>query len=84
MRYLHAIAVGIAFAYVANLAVYGDAASVQLIAVFTLASIFAWTLTLTEPRWAAYVKWIWVALSFVVIYGIVTGPLDYLRLSSIG
>lgn len=84
MRYLHAAAVAVAFAYVAYLSIFGHAASVQLIMVFTLASVFAWTLTLVEPRWVAYVKWVWVALSLLVIYGIVSGPLNYLRLNSVG
>lgn len=84
MKYVHAACVGIAFLYVAYLAVYGNAASSQLIISFTLASVFGWTLTLVEPRWTPYVKWVWVALSACLAYGIISGPLDYLRLNSIG
>jgi len=76
--------VAAAFLYVAYLAVLGNAASVQLIGSFTIASLMAWGLSVMEPSWAARIKWVWVALSLLVAYGIVSGPLDYLRLNTVG
>jgi len=70
-----------AFLYVVYLAWLVDAASPQVVAVYIAASLGALVTSYAEPRWASGIKWAWVLLSFVTIAAIVSGPLDYLRLS---
>ncbi|WP_375280620.1 hypothetical protein [Pseudooctadecabacter sp.] len=73
-------AVAAAFAYVFYTAIWGDPASTSLIAAYVAASLVAWALSIRRKDWAGRVKWAWVALSLVVIFGIVSGPLNFLTL----
>lgn len=69
-------------AWVTYAALWGDVTSFELIVSYTVTGLLCWFLSSREPDWRATIKWCWVALSLVVIYAIVTGPLDYLRLQS--
>ncbi|SLN19854.1 hypothetical protein [Pseudooctadecabacter jejudonensis] len=71
-----------AFGYVGVAAVLGDAASANLVVGYVVASGLAAAVSYVRPGWAARVKWAWIILSLVVIYGIISGPLNYLRLNA--
>jgi hypothetical protein len=61
-------------AYVVN------AANPRVVIAYILARALALDVSLTAKTWARAMKWVWVALSLAMIFAIVSGPLDYLRL----
>ena len=69
----------LAFGLVGWMALLGDPASVQLLGAYVGASVLALVIALRRPNWASKIKWSWVALSLVVIFAIVSGPLQYLQ-----
>jgi len=77
----------LAAAYVAGalctlyFAFWGEAASMQVVVIYVVASLGAWILTVVEKSWTARIKWTWVALSLAVIFAVVTGPLNNLQLT---
>ncbi len=68
-------------AYTCYLAIGFDAASPMVIIFYFITSALAWLASLAAKPRRGVIKWAWVALSLVVIYAIVSGPLNYLRLA---
>lgn len=69
----------VSFLFVGVMAIWGEATSAVLIVGFTLAGLLGWALSRRVPQWGGLIKWCWVGLSLLVIFAIVSGPLDYLR-----
>lgn len=67
--------------YTVYLAILVNAASPQVVAFYIVASVAALAVSHFAKDWAGRVKWVWVALSLVVIYAVVSGPLNFLRVS---
>lgn len=66
--------------YTIYLALLVNAASPQVIVAYIATSIAALVASKVAPPWAAILRWGWIAVSLAVIFAVVTGPLDYLRL----
>ena len=81
MNYVLLLATAAAFAFVGYLALIGDAASPRIMAGYIVASLVALVASMVVKPWATKIKWVWVALSLLVVYAIFTGPLDSLRLN---
>lgn len=66
--------------YTIYLALLVNAASPQVIVAYIAASIGALIASKIARPWASTIRWAWIAVSLAVIFAVVTGPLDYLRL----
>lgn len=80
IRHLFIAAFVAVAAYTCYLALGVNAASPLVIVGYGATSVVAWGAALVDKARARLVKWAWVAVSLVVIYAIISGPLDYLRL----
>ncbi|WP_296417148.1 hypothetical protein [Pseudooctadecabacter sp.] len=80
MSLLLLAAVTASFVFVIYTGLWGDPASTSLIGAYVAASLAAWALSMVRKTWSARVKWAWIGLSLVVIYVILSGPLNFLRL----
>lgn len=81
MKYGLLAAFGVAGVVVVWLTFVGEAASIEIGGAYMVASLLALIVTRFATSWSVAIKWVWVALSLVMIFAIVTGPLDYLQLS---
>lgn len=81
MKYVLLALFGLAGLLTIYLAIWVSAASLQVLAAYLAASIAAFALAWVHKPWAAGAKWGWILVSLAMVFAIVSGPLDYLRLS---
>ena len=62
------------------LALFFDAASPLVMLAYVLSSVGAWIASVIARRRVRWIKAAWVVVSLAVIFAIVSGPLDFLRL----